>query len=114
MVDQASSNTKYSYDFDVGDSMGAAAKKEYLKFYKVERDKENDNMTLSSETTARHNSTGDIGGRMYKSRNHSIWVTSNCCSSKGMLALIHWRAEDKRLQEKEISFVRWVMFVMHI
>ena len=30
MVDQASNNTKYSYDFDVGVSMGAAEKKEYV------------------------------------------------------------------------------------
>ena len=31
-----------------------------------------------------------------------------------MYALIRRRAEDKRLQEKEISFVRWVTFIMPV
>lgn len=59
IVDQASSNTKHPYDFDADDSMGAAKKREYVRFYKVERDKGNGNMILSSEITPKYNSAGD-------------------------------------------------------
>ena len=52
-------------------------------------------------------------GGTYKFRNRSTWVT-NICSSKGMYELIRRRNDDKRLQEKEISFVRWVTFIMPI
>ena len=92
--------------------MGAAQKREYIRFYKVERGNGNDHMMLSSEITPKYNSAGDMVGRTYKFRNHSTWVT-NICSSKGMYVLIRWRAEDKRLQE-EISFVRWVTFITPI
>ena len=51
IVDQVSGNAKHSYDFDAGDSTGATKKREYLRFYKVERDKGNDNIILSSEIT---------------------------------------------------------------
>ena len=51
IVDQASSSTKHLYDFDAYGSMGAAKKREYVRFYKVERDKGNDNIILSSEIT---------------------------------------------------------------
>lgn len=78
IVDQASSNTKHPYDFDADDSMGAAKKRKYVRFYKVERDKGNDNMTLSSEITPKYNSAGVVVGGTYKSRNHSTWVTNIC------------------------------------
>ena len=59
IVDQTSSKTKHSYDFDAKDSIGAAKKTGYVKFYKVERGKGNDNMLLSSEITPKYNSAGD-------------------------------------------------------
>ena len=95
------------------ESTGTAKKIEYIRFYKVVRDKENDNMTLSSVISARYNSAGDIVGGTYKSRNHSTLVTNNC-SSKGTYTLICRRAQDKQLQEIKILFVRWVTFTMPI
>ena len=71
IVDQASSNTKHPYDFDADDSMGAAKKRECVRFCKVERDKGNDNIILSSEITPKYNIAGDVVGGTYKSRNHS-------------------------------------------
>ena len=70
IVDQASSNTKHPDDFDADDSMGAAKKREYVRFYKLERSKGNDNM-LSSKITPKYNSAGDIVGGTYKFNNHS-------------------------------------------
>ena len=93
--------------------MGAVKNREYARFYKVARDKGNDSIILSSEITPKYNSAGDVVSGTYKSRNHSTWFT-NICFSKSMYALIRRRAEDKRLQEKEISFVRWVTFIMPI
>ena len=71
IVDQVSGNAKHSYDFDAGDSTGATKKREYLRFYKVERDKGNDNIILSSEITPKYNSAGVVVDGTYKSRNHS-------------------------------------------
>ena len=113
IVDQASSNTKHPYDFDADDSMGAAKKKGIRKILQVERDKGNDNIISSSEITPKYNSAGGVVGGTYQSRNHSTWVT-NICSSKSVYALILQRAEDKRLQEKEILFVKWITFIMPI
>ena len=101
----------HPYDFDADDSFGAAVKKEFIRFYEVTLNDFLQTLSLSTEITVHRSTSGEICGGYYKVRHRSGWIDQGVDSSK-MYVLIRRRAEDKRLQEKGVKFIRWITYIM--
>ena len=93
--------------------MGAAVKKEFVRFYEVFIDKNQAQLNISKEVSVEKSHDDNVIGGMYNCRKFSDWVKKWAKTSK-LYSLVRRTALDKKMTELGTKFIRWIIFALAI